>query len=164
MAASSEPRWAYVLAHHAPEGYRRTWTVRLRSREVHFCARCTGQFVGFLTVVIAFFGLPAAARWMEAPAVLAVFALLPAPAAVDWLAQSTGRRESTNGVRMITGILLGAAFGALLALLVSAHWWYLLGGLVVLTGYFGALLGTLRYTGAWRRVLLEHFPDLALPP
>ncbi len=164
MASTVEPRWAYLLAHHAPERYRRTFAVRFRTRTLHLCSRCSGQLLGFVALLTVLFAVPGAASSLTVPWVLVAFASLPAPSAIDWLLQSTGRHESTNAVRLVTGALLGAAFGGLIALLVARDWVYLLGGVAVLAGYFGGLLVTLRYTGAWRRVLQEHFPDLALPP
>lgn len=164
MASTLEPRWAYLLAHHAPERYRRTFAVSVRSRTLHLCARCSGQLLGFGALLAVFFGVPVASSSLSVPWVLVAFASLPAPAAFDWLLQSTGRRESTNGIRFVTGTLLGVAFGGLIALLISRDWVYFLGGVLVLAGYFLGLLTALRYTGAWRRVLQEHFPDIALPP
>jgi len=91
-----------------------------------------------------------------------VFAILPLPAAADWVTQSLAGRESRNWLRLATGLLLGAAFTDLLASLIFERWLILLGGLIVLVAYLGAILLVLRVTGAWKTVLEEHFPGLAL--
>lgn len=90
----------------------------------------------------------------------AVFAFAPAPAAIDWLAQSLGRRESTTRSRLISGTLLGAGFADAAALLITQRWILVLGALGIYAGYVLLLLSILRWTGAWRAVIAEHFPQL----
>ncbi len=101
--------------------------------------------------------------WFGTP-VQYVFALLPLPAALDWLAQSIGRHESTNGLRLVTGPLLGIAYADLVGLLVTQRWTLFLGGVALFALYLGLITLVLRATGAWRRVVEEHFPALAFEP
>ena len=71
------------------------------------CARCVGVYVGLLAG-LALFPLLAklSERTMRVVAFLAV-----TPLALDGLTQLTGLRESTNELRVITGLLAGLAFG-----------------------------------------------------
>ena len=89
------------------------------------------------------------------------FALLPLPAALDWFTQAVGGRESRNSVRVVTGALLGAAFTDLIASLLLARWTVVLAGLLVMMLYIIALMVSLRLSGAWRKVIADHFPGIA---
>jgi len=89
-----------------------------------------------------------------------LFALLPLPAALDWITQAAGRRESLNALRVVSGALLGAAFTDLFVSLILTRWTIVFAGLFVLVLYIVALMGTLWVSGAWRRVIADHFPEL----
>ena len=94
--------------------------------------------------------------------VQSIVSLLPLLAAWDWTSQSLGRRESTNSLRLLSGVLLGIAFIDLLGLLVFRQFEMFLGGVLILALYFAGIAILLRVTGAWRRVLEEHFPGIDL--
>jgi uncharacterized membrane protein len=72
------------------------------------CARCTGIYVGLLMGILAFVmfwkridaGL---ARWFVMIAVL--------PIGIDGITQALGLRESTNPLRLVTGLTVAFAFG-----------------------------------------------------
>lgn len=71
------------------------------------CARCTGIYAGMLAGILLFRAVPLLReRVMRGFALAAV-----APLAVDGLTQLTGLRESTNPLRIATGIVAGLAFG-----------------------------------------------------
>ncbi|HYI07811.1 MAG TPA: DUF2085 domain-containing protein [Thermoanaerobaculia bacterium] len=71
------------------------------------CARCTGIYLGLLAGLAAFRLLPLLQeRVMRMVAFAAVI-----PLAVDGLTQLAGLRESTNPLRMATGLAAGLAFG-----------------------------------------------------
>lgn len=160
--ASPAPEWEYLVAHHQPDRYSRTLGLHWRGRTVHFCARCTGQALGLVAYGTAFVLLAGwYPGWFSTPGQY-LFAVLPLPAALDWLAQSVGRRESNNGVRLGTGLLLGIAYADLIALLVTGRWAFLLDGFAVFGLYLASIAVVLRVTGAWRRVVEEHFPGLTL--
>ena len=89
-----------------------------------------------------------------------LFAVFPLPAAIDWMTQATGHRESRNSIRLVSGMLLGAAFTDLLAALLFTHWTIVLVGLLVLLLYLVALMAALRLSGAWRKVIADHFPGI----
>jgi uncharacterized membrane protein len=71
------------------------------------CARCTGVYLGLLAGLLAFRVLPAVTeRAMRIAAFIAV-----TPLAIDGLTQLARLRESTNPLRLATGIAAGFAFG-----------------------------------------------------
>lgn len=71
------------------------------------CARCFGIYCGLLAGLSVFPLMRALReRVMRSVAVIAV-----APLALDGLTQLTGLRESTNPLRLITGLIAGFAFG-----------------------------------------------------
>lgn len=78
-------------------------------RELRLCARCSGYALGFLALAAAgrlrflvFFDS------LAPPLQVSACLLLLAPLALDWITQSWGLRESDNGLRLLTGFLLGA--------------------------------------------------------
>lgn len=152
------PDWEILLAHHGPERYHRTYRVPWRNSSLHLCARCTGELFG----TVAFLALLGAALAhllpLFDPPFQLPFALAPLPAALDWVTQSIGTRESTNPLRIVSGALLGAAFADLLALAFTGQWLLFLGALGVIAAYIGGIGFILYRTGSWRRVLEEHFP------
>ena len=71
------------------------------------CARCTGIYVGLLAGLMAYWLLRSVAeKTMRAVAFVAV-----TPLAIDGLTQLSGLRESTNELRIATGVIAGIAFG-----------------------------------------------------
>jgi len=71
------------------------------------CARCVGIYGGLLVGLIAFWLLPLVTeRVMRTIAFIAV-----TPLAIDGLTQLARLRESTNPLRLATGIAAGLAFG-----------------------------------------------------
>lgn len=71
------------------------------------CARCVGIYIGMLLGLAVFAALPflreRVTRWFAIAAVM--------PLAVDGLTQLAGLRESTNSLRIATGVIAGLAFG-----------------------------------------------------
>ncbi|MGZ5445254.1 MAG: DUF2085 domain-containing protein [Thermoanaerobaculia bacterium] len=71
------------------------------------CARCVGIYAGMLLGILAFWAIPLLReRVMRVVAFVAV-----TPLAIDGLTQLSGLRESTNELRVATGIVAGFAFG-----------------------------------------------------
>lgn len=71
------------------------------------CARCVGIYGGMLIGILAFWAVPLLReRVMRGVAFAAVV-----PLALDGLTQLTGLRESTNELRIATGVIAGLAFG-----------------------------------------------------
>jgi uncharacterized membrane protein len=89
----------------------RHWiTLDVFGRRLRLCARCTGYALGFLalTAVISVQGLKFFGSLSPLYQV-AVCLLLLAPLTLDWVTQSWGRRESNNGLRLLTGLFLGSS-------------------------------------------------------
>jgi uncharacterized membrane protein len=79
------------------------FTLSLLGRELRLCARCSGYIIGFAAPVLLSVDpqlLLGSTQWL-------ILILLAAPLALDWVTQSWGLRESTNPLRMATGILMG---------------------------------------------------------
>lgn len=88
----------------------RHWiTLRILGRELRLCARCSGYALGLLalTAFSGLFGLPAFDS-LDARLQFLLCYLTVVPLALDWLTQSWGWRESNNGLRLLTGAILGA--------------------------------------------------------
>jgi len=75
-------------------------SLHFRGRQFPVCARCTGILLGYLTYPAFVIGL-----W---PATVLGGLLLNIPALVDGSTQLRGFRESTNPLRLVTGLMSGA--------------------------------------------------------
>ncbi|MBM6938203.1 DUF2085 domain-containing protein [Pseudoflavonifractor phocaeensis] len=80
-------------------------------RRFPVCARCTGELIGVLLAAVTF--------WLWHPSGWIAAALL-LPLIVDGTVQARTRYESTNGKRLVTGILFGYGGIVLFFLSVSA--------------------------------------------
>jgi uncharacterized membrane protein len=158
----SSPPWEILISHHLPHRLGRTLALPLGQRTIHLCARCTGQVLGLLTILLIFLvGRPLIPSLLT-PQVQLLFALAPLVAAVDWLTQSLGWRESNNTLRLLSGVLLGMALTDVLILLLSGNWLLFGTAMLVAALYIAVLAIVLKITGAWRRVLEEHFPGVEI--
>ena len=81
------------------------------------CARCTAIYAGLAGSLVVFFLLP---RMTELAARLMLL-IAVTPLAVDGLTQLVRLRESTNGLRMATGLPAGIAFGLWAITAVESH-------------------------------------------
>lgn len=72
------------------------------------CARCVAIYAGFIGGIALF---PIAKR-IEERVMRIVLAVAATPIFLDGITQATGLRESTNPLRMATGLMVGAAFGS----------------------------------------------------
>ncbi len=130
-----------VLSHHSGSRINRTIGVRILDHEQRFCTRCSGQWVStasFASLMLVFQPeISIAVR-------LAVLALLPMPALLDWVTQTWGTRESTTPIRLITGSLLGAGVGFQIVAGVRLDWAAFAGGMGVAAGYALAIFLLLR--------------------
>lgn len=91
-----------VLCHGIP-----TRSLELFGTPMPLCARCTGIYLGLLAGLIAFFILP---RIQERMLRIAMYVAV-LPMAVDGITQMTTLRESTNGLRIVTGFVAAIVFG-----------------------------------------------------
>jgi len=94
----------FLLSHHSEAFYSRTIKI---SSSVRLCTRCTGMLTGFVTLLLLEYLILPVIPWFIAFPLMISFVL---PAIIDWTTQKYRLRESNNGIRLITGFLLGAAF------------------------------------------------------
>ena len=115
LAASSFCSWA--IAHGASMQWRLLFRLLCHGRPeralelfgvpMPICARCAGIYAGLLVGLAAFWLIGfAKERTMRMIAFAAV-----TPLAIDGLTQFSGLRESTNPLRIATGVVAGLAFG-----------------------------------------------------
>ena len=71
------------------------------------CARCFGIYSGFLMGLTLF----PMFKWMSERLMRIILAVAAVPILIDGLTQAAGLRESTNPLRLATGLTIGAAFG-----------------------------------------------------
>ncbi len=100
----------YLLSHHQPSEYHRCYSPTIAGRRIHVCARCLGVYLGIVA------GLLTPAGAVSAP--VALVALAPFPALLDWVLTTFTNRAGYNSVRTTTGVLLGWGYGLGLGLLV----------------------------------------------
>ncbi|MDL0139618.1 DUF2085 domain-containing protein [Halobacterium salinarum] len=89
----------YPLCHSRPDR-----SLSYRGRYFGLCARCTGMYTsGILTVLVTLvWSLP-----LNPEPSLILGGILLIPGGIDGFTQLLGKRESTNRLRIITGLLLG---------------------------------------------------------
>jgi uncharacterized membrane protein len=155
---SGPPDWEILIAHHAPHRYGRTIAVRWGRRRYHFCARCSGEALGFLALIVAAALLLSFRDSLATPLVGIVLAIVPSVAWLDWISQTLGRRESTNPLRVVSGVLLGGSLGALIVYGATGRWLYFGAALAVLLAYLVSAAAVLLRSNVWQRVIAEHFP------
>ena len=81
--------------------------VELFGAPMPICARCVGIYAGMLLGILAFWAVPL----LREKVMRGVAFAAAAPLALDGLTQLTGLRESTNELRIATGVIAGLAFG-----------------------------------------------------
>ena len=79
----------------------------LAGHPMPICARCAGIYAGFLIGLAVF---PLFRRTSEKLLRIAL-GVVAVPMLIDGLTQAARLRESTNSLRLATGLTLGAAFG-----------------------------------------------------
>jgi len=111
--ASMKWRLAFRLfCHGIPERCFTIWGVPMP-----ICARCTAIYVGLAASLLLFFLLP---RMTELAARMMLL-IAVTPLAVDGLTQMVRLRQSTNALRMATGLAAGIAFGLWAITAVESH-------------------------------------------
>jgi len=105
ISAGASAQWRLlfrIMCHGKPER-----CLELFATPMPLCARCVGIYGGMLLGILAFWAIPLLReRVMRAVAFVAI-----TPLALDGLTQLTGLRESTNPLRVATGVIAGMAFG-----------------------------------------------------
>jgi uncharacterized membrane protein len=111
--ASMQWRLAFrMLCHGIPKRCLELWSVPMP-----ICARCVAIYSGLIAGILLFMILPRVqemtARWIVGFAALPMF--------IDGITQLTTLRESTNPLRIETGLLAGAAFAFWVLSAVESH-------------------------------------------
>jgi len=83
------------------------FTLNLLGYRLRLCARCSGYLLGFTAPFLFPSHLSDPLGLMGSQVQWLVFFLLALPLVLDWVTQSWGLRESSNRVRLATGVLLG---------------------------------------------------------
>ena len=115
IAHGASMRWRLLFrffCHGIPERCLVLWGVPMP-----ICSRCTAIYAGLALAVLVFFLLP---RMREVTARL-VLGIAVLPLAIDGLTQLARLRQSTNGLRLATGLAAGIAFGIWAITAVESH-------------------------------------------
>ncbi|MDJ1432455.1 DUF2085 domain-containing protein [Halostagnicola sp. A-GB9-2] len=101
--------WPYLLSHHHPSEWYRCYSPVIFGRRIHVCARCLGIYPGILAALVV--SLFAGGLAPSSTAALGIVLVFPLPALLDWTATTFTGRRGHNGVRTVTGFLLGYGYG-----------------------------------------------------
>lgn len=71
------------------------------------CARCTAVYAGFLAGLLLFLVMP----WIEERLLRVALYVASAPLIIDGVTQALRLRESTNSLRLATGLAAGVSLG-----------------------------------------------------
>lgn len=82
-------------------------TLNLYGIELRLCARCSGYLLGFTAPLLVSGLVTDLSGSLGVRVQMFACFLLALPYAVDWVTQSWGVRESSNGMRLVTGTLMG---------------------------------------------------------
>jgi uncharacterized membrane protein len=105
IANGATARWAIpfrAICHGMPER-----SLELFGTTMPVCARCVGIYAGVLGGLGLFRLIP----WLRERVMRVVAFAALTPLALDGLTQLSGLRESTNPIRIATGVIAGFAFG-----------------------------------------------------
>ncbi|MCL4324237.1 MAG: DUF2085 domain-containing protein [Candidatus Thermoplasmatota archaeon] len=153
----------FLLSHHIPSRYNRTFCLSLGHRRVRVCSRCTGQTLGGFAFLLVFVLSSFFREQLFLPIPQLLIALAPLLATVDWLTQSLGKRESSNSLRLVSGALLGFALSDAGTLLLTWRWLYFLYAVAFFLIYAAAIIVVLFARGDVSRIVAEHFPPAVRP-
>ena len=101
-----------LLCHGIPQRCLKLWSVPMP-----ICARCAAIYGGALAGIVAARVLP----WMSERGARLLMYAAATPLGIDGLTQLTTLRESTNGLRMITGAIGGIGFAVWALTAVQRH-------------------------------------------
>jgi uncharacterized membrane protein len=100
----------YSLCHQIPER-----TFQIGGLQLPVCARDTGTFIGFLAVIVLFLGLARYKRGkLPDKVIISVAVIGMAFYAFDALSSYLGFRETTNDLRLLSGLAFGSGMSLLM--------------------------------------------------
>jgi len=112
-----------IIEHHPPWLRSRCLKLNIGGRQIYLCARCTGTLIGYIFTKLIQIAFPS----------ILIAAALGLPALLDWSTQKLGFRESSNLIRILTGLLLGSG----IALSLNFNF---IERLIVILSYLSAML------------------------
>jgi uncharacterized membrane protein len=108
ISAGASMQWRLLfrlMCHGRPER-----CLELLGTPMPICARCTGIYLGMVAGLVGFLAIRQVVAWSE-KGLRSVAMVAIVPLAIDGLTQLSGLRESTNELRVATGLVAGLAFG-----------------------------------------------------
>jgi uncharacterized membrane protein len=106
---------AFWLSHHPQNEWNRTYVLG----GVRVCARCLGTYPVLLGALVAQLVWRAPLSWGPDVALALVLTL---PALLDWARGRLAPKGGSNGVRTVTGVLLGVGLGRTLYVHLRSPW------------------------------------------
>lgn len=104
--AHGAPSWLrlpfHLICHQIPSRCLVLWGVPMP-----LCARCVAIYVGLFIGLLSWFAVP----YLEERAMRIAMFIATTPMAIDGITQAMRLRESTNPLRLGTGLAAGTAFG-----------------------------------------------------
>ena len=94
-----------IFCHRRPDR-----TLRFKGKYFPVCARCTGIYIGALLVFLVHYFV----SLTYSSSIFFLSLALMIPTAIDGSTQLFKWRESSNGIRVITGLLCGIGYGLIL--------------------------------------------------
>jgi uncharacterized membrane protein len=104
VAHGASPRWRVLFRVMCHGIERRCLT--MFGVPMPICARCTAIYIGLIAGVAVFMVIPL----LEERVMRVIVYAAAVPMLIDGLTQATGLRESTNGIRILTGMVAAVAF------------------------------------------------------
>ncbi|HEX7419641.1 MAG TPA: DUF2085 domain-containing protein [Thermoanaerobaculia bacterium] len=104
VAHGASPRWRVLFRVMCHGIERRCLT--MFGVPMPICARCTAIYIGLIAGVAVFMVIPL----LEERVMRVIVYAAAVPMLIDGLTQATGLRESTNGIRIVTGLVAAVAF------------------------------------------------------
>jgi len=94
-----------LVSHHGPLEEFRCIILPFGKNKYYVCARCAGAWIGTLFSLLF---------WVMSPPCIIVLLMLPLPAFIDWTFYLNNLFRGNNGIRFVTGFLLGCGYTAYL--------------------------------------------------
>ena len=91
-----------LFCHQIPSRCLTLWNVPMP-----ICARCVAIYAGLFIGLVSWFLLP----WLDERVMRIAMYVAATPMAIDGISQATRLRESTNSLRLATGLIAGLGFG-----------------------------------------------------
>ncbi len=124
----------YILSHHQKEDYYKCYLLKIKDKQIAFCSRCLGIYLGILLGIILF-----TLQIINKNLSYLIIAFFPLFALIDWSISAFTKSKGNNLIRTFSGIFLGIAysFGFLLFLKTFPNYF------IIIIGFFYAIISFL---------------------